>query len=74
MDGPDLVRLVASLIVERPLCVPCIAHKSAATELETLRAIERIALTVTVTSQEGERCRACGATVEPVYWISAPPA
>jgi hypothetical protein len=66
-----LFTIVASLIVERPLCLACIAHKSGASQLDALRAIEQMGLTVSLNAQHGERCRACGSTVEPVYSLSA---
>jgi hypothetical protein len=60
-------RFVASLTVERPLCLACIAHKSGASQLDALRAIERMGLIFSLDIQQGDQCRACGSTVGPVY-------
>jgi hypothetical protein len=58
---PEKGALLAVLIIERPLCVDCIAEKSsiAAEQVEPLLA--RIATRIAITSAV-DRCRACGET------------
>jgi hypothetical protein len=58
---PEKGALLAVLIIERPLCVDCIAEKSviATDEIEPLLA--RIATRIAITSAV-DRCRACGET------------
>ena len=58
---PEKAALLAVLIVDRPLCVDCVAEKSAivADEIEPLLA--RIATRIAITSAV-DRCRACGET------------
>jgi hypothetical protein len=58
---PEKGALLAVLIIERPLCVDCIAEKSsiAAEQVEALLA--RIATRIAITSAV-DRCRACGET------------
>jgi len=58
---PEKGALLAVLIIERPLCVDCVAEKPAirADEIEPLLA--RIATRIAITSAV-DRCRACGET------------
>jgi hypothetical protein len=53
--------LLAVLIVERPLCVDCIAEKSAFRTDEIEPLLSRIATRIAITSAV-DRCRACGET------------
>ena len=57
---PQQLTVVTALILERPLCLSCIASKTdtpSASSLETT--LERIAHVLTVTRELG-RCRSCG--------------
>ena len=57
---PEQTAFLTALILDRPLCVSCIAAKTALTSklaLETL--LERIQRVLTLQRDEG-RCRACG--------------
>jgi hypothetical protein len=58
---PEKAALIAVLIVERPLCVDCVAEKSAIVAEEIERLLARIAARIAVTSAV-DRCRACGET------------
>jgi hypothetical protein len=53
--------LVAVLIIERPLCLNCIAQKSAIAADEVEPLLARIATKVAITSAV-DRCRTCGET------------
>ena len=67
-----LVGLITSVILERPTCLICISDKVGASRLETLRGVEYIMKTVAVTTRyAGERCRACGSTLGPIYSVPA---
>jgi hypothetical protein len=72
IDDSTLTGLIISIIVERPLCLSCIATKASARQLEALRCIERIQATLRVVMEPGERCRACGSTIGPVYSLPRP--
>ena len=54
--------VVTSLILERPLCLSCIAAKATTTEDGAEDALTEIALVVQLRRHERERCRACGET------------
>jgi hypothetical protein len=59
---PEKGALLAVLIIERPLCVDCIAEKSSiAAEQEVEPLLARIATRIAITSAV-DRCRACGET------------
>jgi hypothetical protein len=68
-DVAALVAAIKSLILERPLCLSCIAKKVDTTELAALRTIEPLQARVRLIAQRGARCRACDSTVGPVYSI-----
>ena len=70
MDQATLAGLIVSVILERPTCLVCVAAKVGQTQLATLRAIERIGKTLHLDRPAGERCRACGSTVAPVFVLS----
>ena len=59
---PETEALIASLILERPLCVPCIAMKASISEIGVEAALARIAPIVRVRREFSERCRACANT------------
>lgn len=58
---PDRAALIVALILERPMCLDCIASKSGlgAADVDTTMATVRAALQLHVAQ---DRCRACGAT------------
>jgi len=56
---PERLGLVAALIVDRPLCVPCISEKTGFTADETEPFLARIATGIYVKSGT-DRCRTCG--------------
>jgi hypothetical protein len=62
--------VLVSVIVERPTYLPCTAAKVGETQLGTLRAIERMGTLLRLTVEPGGRCRSCGRTVGPVYWLA----
>lgn len=58
---PEIPALIATLILERPMCVPCIATRATTSETGVETALARIA-SVLVVREFGGRCRACGQT------------
>ena len=72
MDDTTLVALIASVILERPTCLICIAAKVGAVKLEVERVLERIGRTVRLETTTRDRCRACGSTLGPVYSLKQP--
>jgi hypothetical protein len=67
-----LASLVVSVIMERPLCLACIATKVNATQRETLRTIERVSPVVRISVEKRGRCRACGGVIGPIYSVERP--
>jgi hypothetical protein len=52
--------LIAAPILERPLCLPCIALKATISETGVEASLARIAPVVRIRRELGGRCRACG--------------
>jgi hypothetical protein len=72
LQGAALLGPIVSVILERPTCLICVSNKVGASRLETLRSIERMGKTVSIKVEYGgERCRACGSTIGPIYSIPA---
>ena len=57
---PERAALIAALIIERPLCLECIATKSGMTAMSVKGYLERMAKLVTVHWVNPDRCHACG--------------
>jgi hypothetical protein len=56
---PETAAIITVLIVERPLCVDCIAEEANLSTADTERYLETICKTVNVRVDDG-RCRKCG--------------
>ena len=67
---PDNVALVTALIIDRPMCVRCIAVKSGLTPLVLDEAVGTIA-TVLVLHRVTDRCRVCE-TIGTVLYVDRP--
>ena len=67
---PDRAALITALILERPLCMFCIAGKSQLTMDRANETLEAIA-TALVLRCETDRCVACGETAT-VYSVGRP--
>jgi hypothetical protein len=59
----DVVPLITPLILDRPLCLECIARNAGITLREAVAALEEIADALHV-YREADRCRACGEMTE----------
>jgi hypothetical protein len=59
---PDTAALIALLILERPLCLPCIAMKVSISVTCVELALAPIGPIVWIRRRSSERCRACGDT------------
>jgi formamidopyrimidine-DNA glycosylase len=69
---PERSALITLLILERPLCMDCIAVRSALPVTFVQDYLGRIHASLTVYHEENDRCRACG-TVTKVYSVSRLP-
>jgi hypothetical protein len=67
VDDANLLVPIASVILERPTCLVCLASKVGAPTLSVVRTVERIGKTITVHFANNERCDACGSTLGPIY-------
>ena len=69
---PQITAVIMALIVERPMCVECIATR-AQVEPSTIKAyIDRMRASVRIQDGSG-RCRTCGRADHTVFWLSANP-
>lgn len=70
---PEAAALIAALILERPMCLECIAMRAPVTgEKDAEDHLNIIARAVRLHREKSGRCRACGSTT-PVFWIERPP-
>jgi len=69
---PEVAALISSLIIDHPMCLPCITTKAAVSEPRVEAALELIK-SVLVLRREMGRCRACGATDVQVVSVRRPP-
>jgi hypothetical protein len=63
--------IIAAVIVERPLCLECIAAKSNVALLMTDEALTNIAKVMPIDAVPRSRCRNCG-DIRMTYSIGAP--
>jgi hypothetical protein len=57
---PEWAALIATLIVDRPLCLPCVAGRAQIPELEAKGYLDRLRAHLTIYREGNDRCRACG--------------
>jgi hypothetical protein len=69
---PERSALIALLIVERPLCIPCIAIRSSTTEFVVSGYLAVMREHLAGLHEDNDRCRACG-TVGKVFSLSRLP-
>jgi hypothetical protein len=67
MQKKKRVVLVLSRIMERPMCLLCIAEKTGATKLAIVRALESISQAFLIKAELDERCSLCGSSLGPVF-------
>ncbi len=68
---PSRAALITALIVDRSLCLSCIADKSGVTAERVSEALHAIGSALALTSRT-DRCTACGTTTT-VYAVARPP-
>jgi hypothetical protein len=68
---PELSTLVTALILERPLCMPCLTEKTNATAGKIDEAIMNIEHLLERVHRETGRCRSCG-NVGAVLYLDRP--
>ena len=59
---PERAAMIALLIVDRPLCVSCIAMRAGLPSGDVHEYLERLRGRLAVRDEESDRCRACGVT------------
>ena len=64
--------MIALLIVERPLCLPCISVRAGLSEPDVQSYLIRIRNSLKVYHEDSDRCRACG-TIGKVYALDRLP-
>ena len=57
---PQTTALITALILERPLCLSCIAMKAGSSETAVEASLAHIAPVVRIRREPAGRCRACG--------------
>jgi hypothetical protein len=57
---PERAALISALILESPMCVPCIATTATLLDAEVEMALARIAPVIAIHRELADRCRACG--------------
>jgi len=68
---PNLAPLVTALILDRPMCLDCIAAKSGQSAARVETVVERIGTVLSLHRQTG-RCRACGRMDAEVMFVTRP--
>ena len=69
---PQITALIMALIIERPMCVECIAAR-AQTAPDTIKGyIDRMRASIAIQDSSG-RCRTCGREGVSVYWLPSHP-
>jgi hypothetical protein len=68
---PAQAALITALIVDRPLCLSCIADKSGATVERVSEALQAVGTALALISRT-HRCTACGTTTT-TYTVARPP-
>ncbi len=68
---PNLAPLITALILDRPMCLDCIASKSGLSATRTKTVIQRIAAVLDLHRQIG-RCRICGRMDAEVMFVDRP--
>jgi hypothetical protein len=58
---PALAALITVLILERPLCVDCIAKRAHTSPRIVLSYLRQISTSLSVQRGDDDRCRTCGA-------------
>ena len=69
---PEIAAVIMALIIERPMCVECIAGRAQVSTDAIKGYFGRLRDSVRI--QEGSgRCRTCGRGDQSVFWLSATP-
>lgn len=59
---PETAAVISTLILERPMCIPCLARKVPASETEVEAALAQIVPVIQIHRELDGRCRVCGQT------------
>jgi len=70
---PARVAMVTALIMERPLCLTCVAQRASLDVSEATTILDKIESVLKLRRVTPGRCRACGSVVT-VFSVDQPPA
>ena len=68
---PDPAVLITALVLERPMCLACVAAHATVTEEQVAAALKAVGRVLVLTCESGS-CAACGAGA-PAYTVTRPP-
>ena len=66
----EIAAVVMALIIERPMCVDCIATRAQVSPEAIKTRIDQMRATLTIKDGTG-RCRVCGRQDASVFWLPA---
>jgi hypothetical protein len=70
---PERAAMVTALIMDRPLCLSCIALRASLDEVDANAILDKIDHVLTLQRVSLGRCRACG-LMQAVFSVQQPPA
>jgi hypothetical protein len=70
---PERAAIVTALIMDRPLCLACVAQRASLDECEAQTILDKIESVLELQRVQPGRCRACGSVVT-VFSVAQPPA
>ena len=70
---PERAAIVTALIMERPLCLACVAQRASLDESAAKTILDKIESVLDLRRLNPGRCRACGSMVT-VFSVTQPPA
>ena len=70
---PERAAIVTALIIERPLCLACVAQRASLDESDAKTILDKIESVLALRRVNPGRCRACGSMVT-VFSVAQPPA
>jgi hypothetical protein len=70
---PERAAMVTALIMDRPLCLSCVALRASMDEVDAQAVLDKIEHVLTLRRVSPGRCRACG-LMQMVFSVEQPPA
>ena len=72
LDQAAQGRWITAVLLERRVCLSCLAAKVGVTEREAAHTLDWIASIVRFHAEARGHCRLCDGVVGPVYWMPIP--